>query len=1330
MDAAPDVADPILVNDVLQQLKSEGTFDQFRRDCLGDVDTKPAYQNLRQRVENYVSNFLSGVTWSPTMNKNQLRDSLRRQINQSEILAIGVERVIEQVVDPQIQHVFRPKLEEVVQNILKVELDPNSEMGLSGFIPTTCSSNPSQLFSNRVSVNESQPSYANQATSFTGHVSVSTPPIMESSSSVAPPLPYEAPPLPSHSPPPLPEEAPPPPLPESVAPPPPPDEPPSPSQDMDVESTESMDIEETTKSEPLQKSGPFKFMKNLLHKAKEKVKCIIGERNEEESKHDDENMTLESNVVEEKMQILELERTDDKKEGCLDAKDGDAGKGDGGGDDEEDRLTDITVSSVHTSDLSSFTEGISSSSSSDLSDSDDDELKKISDSVEMAGERSLSRCSSLATDSDKGSSKGSGRKSSNLALAISRYHSDSDEDMEKRQERRRKAAEAREERAVLRQQAREEHQKKIEQMKAERLAKKRKKALQEKSNTSDEDTDDRPGRKEKRTRSIQLKEQMKEKLLEKKKEKKRMAAASHSVSEETLSPRKQVTDSKPREIYRFDLVARQLKKPLVKTHYLLCEELPGEEQMNDSNNKEKFRGSDGKHSSAENQEMIEDKLEEGELKEAFDDVLHRPSDASNVEVNESMVDLNIIDSDDKNEQLHSFDVKTKQFSVHVAVESSCWKDKSQEHDGVTIADSNLKTESQKQDYVPVTHSSLKVNSKRNSGVALTSAESSLKDESQDGDKVPETDSSMTVQSQINSDVSITDSSFKDKSHVNSDMAVTDKSREKDAAVTTSSMTGESQINSNVAVTDILRDKSYKNNDVAVTGSRLKDESLEEDDISMTDSNMKDQSDRNTVVDSSFKDVSCETNNIAVSDRFLHGDSQRNRNMEVTEDESQKRNDVAVTDSSLDSSIAVAATESSIEGESQKSDVAVNDGSVKDALVVQTQTSASSKNILLKPLNAHESFKETNKAVMMENNSDSEKKELINDPPRSKDKVGDNHCEVEKEKSDTEDHASPDNVVQEPEKDDNSEENPPTPTQDEPSTLEEIAEDEPAAIPIYSVSPAAYQGPTIGSLFKIGMGDAERSADQANSTASSPLSAISSGDLSGGEEKILEDEEPDEEGEIKDTTESATQEKPNSDGGSRDDKEEVHEGRYGMRSRRKINSPKYSGDEYLWYGFKKRSSGSIEEKGNKETKAGSRTRTTDTERTTRKSLRTDSLSVGKEEGEVYEQQETKKRQKGSTENSASIIPGRRQRQVPRRYSPSESVTGRRGQSPTQREAQTRQSSNRYTEQQPFGERRTRRQQSPIQREASRSRRGTTPPRRGLRRPSGDRASDYPPSKRRR
>lgn len=74
--------DPRLIDQIVYELKSQGIFDQFRKECIADVDTKPAYQNLSQRVEGSVMNFLNQQKFAEDLNKNQLREQLRKNISE------------------------------------------------------------------------------------------------------------------------------------------------------------------------------------------------------------------------------------------------------------------------------------------------------------------------------------------------------------------------------------------------------------------------------------------------------------------------------------------------------------------------------------------------------------------------------------------------------------------------------------------------------------------------------------------------------------------------------------------------------------------------------------------------------------------------------------------------------------------------------------------------------------------------------------------------------------------------------------------------------------------------------------------------------------------------------------------------------------------------------------------------------------------------------------------------------------------------------------------------------------------------------------------------
>ncbi|XP_023176566.2 biorientation of chromosomes in cell division protein 1-like 1 isoform X2 [Drosophila hydei] len=113
------------VKTLIEEVKSQGVFDEFRFNCcLADVDTKPAYQNVRNRVETAVNEFLGKQHWTPDTNKVQLRERLRKHLLDSDVLDKGVDHIVDQVVNPKVATIFEPKIESIAYKYLGITPPP------------------------------------------------------------------------------------------------------------------------------------------------------------------------------------------------------------------------------------------------------------------------------------------------------------------------------------------------------------------------------------------------------------------------------------------------------------------------------------------------------------------------------------------------------------------------------------------------------------------------------------------------------------------------------------------------------------------------------------------------------------------------------------------------------------------------------------------------------------------------------------------------------------------------------------------------------------------------------------------------------------------------------------------------------------------------------------------------------------------------------------------------------------------------------------------------------------------------------------------------------
>ncbi|XP_074593495.1 uncharacterized protein LOC141849179 [Brevipalpus obovatus] len=116
------------VDQIVEDLKSKGIFDQFRKECINDIDTKPAYLNLCQRLEGSVNRFLAQQSWELTMNRYQLREKMRTELSGSGMVRYNTDHLVEQVISQKAKSYIYPQIEKYVREFLGIEGEDEQEI--------------------------------------------------------------------------------------------------------------------------------------------------------------------------------------------------------------------------------------------------------------------------------------------------------------------------------------------------------------------------------------------------------------------------------------------------------------------------------------------------------------------------------------------------------------------------------------------------------------------------------------------------------------------------------------------------------------------------------------------------------------------------------------------------------------------------------------------------------------------------------------------------------------------------------------------------------------------------------------------------------------------------------------------------------------------------------------------------------------------------------------------------------------------------------------------------------------------------------------------------
>ncbi|ODM98398.1 Biorientation of chromosomes in cell division protein 1 [Orchesella cincta] len=116
-----------LIETCISNFKIGGDYDRIRKECLLDIDTKPAFLNVKTKVEDITSQFLSSLRFLPNMDKSKVRENLKQTIALSNGFQSGVETLVNQILMPKVSSIIRPMVEEEIYRCLNIERIPNTD---------------------------------------------------------------------------------------------------------------------------------------------------------------------------------------------------------------------------------------------------------------------------------------------------------------------------------------------------------------------------------------------------------------------------------------------------------------------------------------------------------------------------------------------------------------------------------------------------------------------------------------------------------------------------------------------------------------------------------------------------------------------------------------------------------------------------------------------------------------------------------------------------------------------------------------------------------------------------------------------------------------------------------------------------------------------------------------------------------------------------------------------------------------------------------------------------------------------------------------------------